>query len=114
MIRALRRDSNACISAGIDALMDSSHAFPIKPFEKESPIMTQRKDAIPPRERPDHRDMGAQSDFTNEEFVANGQLKAAQREMVQKLLASGVSREDLVRLFSVPDELFPGEPEKDE
>jgi hypothetical protein len=53
--------------------------------------------------------MGAQSDFIGEKFVPSEEYRAAQMAMVQRLLASGVSRDQVARMFSVPFHLLSGE-----
>ena len=58
---------------------------------------------------PDRRGMGAQSDFIAEQFVPGEEYKAQQLAMVQKLIASGVSREQIATMFSVPFDLFSDE-----
>jgi len=63
---------------------------------------------------PDRRGMGAQSDFVAEQFVPGEQYKAQQLAMVQKLIAAGVSPEQLATMFFVPSELLSGEQPKDE
>jgi hypothetical protein len=55
---------------------------------------------------PDRRGMGAQSDFIAEQFIPSEQYKAEQRARVQKLLASGVSPEQVAKMFSIPFELL--------
>ena len=75
--------------------------------------MTRRRDVVKPRGYPDRRGMGAESDFIAEQFVPNEQYKATQMAMVEKLLASGVSAEDVARMFAVPYELLSGEKRKD-
>ena len=61
------------------------------------------------RGTPDRRGMGAQSDFIAEQFVPSEDYKAQQLAMVRKLLASGVSREQVAKMFSVPFDLLPDE-----
>ena len=61
------------------------------------------------RGTPDRRGMGAQSDFIAEQFVPSAEYKAQQHEMVQKLLASGISREQIAMMFAVPFDLLPQE-----
>ena len=58
------------------------------------------------RGTPDRRGMGAQSDFIAEQFVPSEEYKARQREMVQKLLASGIGREQIAKMFAVPIDLL--------
>lgn len=56
--------------------------------------------------------MGAQSDFIGEKFVPNDRYKAQQSAMVQRLIAAGVSAEQLEKMFFVPCDLLSGmEPE---
>jgi hypothetical protein len=50
--------------------------------------------------------MGAQSDFIAEKFVPSEEYKAQQLEMAQKLLASGVSPEQIAKMFAVPIDLL--------
>jgi hypothetical protein len=57
--------------------------------------------------------MGAQSDFIAERFVPSEEYKATQMAMVQRLLASGVSAEQIARMFSVPFDLLNGEKTED-
>jgi hypothetical protein len=61
-----------------------------------------------PKQRgtPDRRGMGAQSDFIAEQFVPSEEYKAQQLEMVQKLLASGVSHKQIEKMFAVPADLL--------
>ena len=61
------------------------------------------------RGTPDRRGMGAQSDFIAEPFVPSEEYKAQQHEMVRKLLASGISREQIAKMFAVPFDLLPQE-----
>jgi hypothetical protein len=58
------------------------------------------------RGTPDRRGMGAQSDFIAEKFVPSEEYKAQQLEMVRKLLASGVSPEQIAKMFAVPIDLL--------
>jgi hypothetical protein len=58
---------------------------------------------------PDRRGMGAQSDFIAEQFLPSDEYKAQQMDMVQKLLASGVSPEQVAKMFSLPFDLLAGE-----
>jgi hypothetical protein len=71
------------------------------------------------RGTPDRRGMGAQSDFIAEQFVPGEEYKAKQMAMVETLLASGVSPEQIAKMFAVPlallspekpDLLSPGKP----
>jgi len=55
---------------------------------------------------PDRRGMGAQSDFIAEQFVPNEQYKAEQAARVQRLLAAGVSPEQVAKMFSIPIDLL--------
>ena len=71
--------------------------------------MARRRDVIKARGYPDRRGMGAQSDFIGEKFVPSEEYKTAQMAMVQRLLASGVSRDQVARMFSVPFDLLSGE-----
>ncbi len=75
--------------------------------------MARRSVVIKPRGYPDRRGMGAQSDFIGEKFVPSEEYKTTQVEMVQKLLASGVSPEQVARMFSVPYDLLSGQRQKD-
>jgi hypothetical protein len=54
----------------------------------------------------DRRGMGAQSDFIAEQFIPSEQYKAEQMARVQKLLAAGVSPEQVAKMFSIPFELL--------
>lgn len=58
---------------------------------------------------PDRRGMGAQSDFIAEQFLPSDEYKAQQMDMVRKLLASGVSPEQVAKMFSLPFDLLAGE-----
>jgi len=58
--------------------------------------------------------MGAQSDFIAEKFVPSEEYKAQQLEMVKKLLASGVSPEQIAKMFAVPFDLLSPEKPKNE
>jgi hypothetical protein len=58
------------------------------------------------RGSPDRRGMGAQSDFIRESFVPNDRYKAQQLAMAQRLIAAGVSPEQLERMFFVPCDLL--------
>ena len=58
---------------------------------------------------PDRRGMGAQSDFIAEQFLPSDEYKAQQIDMVRKLLASGVSPEQVAKMFSLPFDLLAGE-----
>jgi hypothetical protein len=74
-----------------------------------------RRGLVKQRGYPDRRGMGAQSDFISEQFVPNENYKARQTEMVQRLIATGATREQLEKLFFVPFELISGrKPEDDE
>jgi len=64
------------------------------------------------RGTPDRRGMGAESDFIAEQFVPSEEYKARQREMVQKLLASGISREQIAKMFAVSFDLLSQEEPK--
>jgi hypothetical protein len=69
-----------------------------------------------PKQRgyPDRRGMGAQSDFIGEKFVPSEQYKAQQTEMVHKLVAAGLSPEQLEKLFLVPADLISDKKPQDE
>ena len=54
------------------------------------------------RGSPDQRGMGAQSDFIAEQFVPSKEHQAKQLEMAAQLLVTGVSVEELARMFSIP------------
>ncbi len=58
------------------------------------------------RGSPDRRGMGAQSDFIGERFVPTARYKAQQSAMVQRLTASGVSADQLEKMFFVPCDLL--------
>ena len=66
------------------------------------------------RGSPDQRGFGAESDKIAEQFVPSEQYKAQQMEMVEKLIAGGVSREKVAAMFSVPFTLLSVEEPKDE
>jgi len=59
-------------------------------------------DLTKPRGYPDRRGMGAQSGFLAEQFSPDEQYKAEQMMRVKHLLATGVSPEDVARMFSIP------------
>ena len=59
-----------------------------------------------PRGTPDRRGMGARSDFIAEQFVPSDSYKTQQRAMVEKLLASGASGEEIAKMFAVPFDLL--------
>ena len=65
------------------------------------------------RGSPDRRGMGAQSDFVGERFVPNDHYKAQQLAMAQRLIAAGVSSEQLERMFFVPCDLLSGKKPED-
>lgn len=75
--------------------------------------MARHRDVVKPRGYPDRRGMGAQSDFVAEQFVPSEQYKATQMVMVEKLVASGVSPEEIARMFSVPFDLLSGQKPRD-
>ncbi len=50
--------------------------------------------------------MGAQSDFIAEQFVPNEKYKAEQMARVQRLLAAGMSPEQIATMFSIPFDLL--------
>jgi hypothetical protein len=52
--------------------------------------------------------MGAQSDFIAEQFVPSERYKAQQIEMVQKLVAAGMSPEQLEKIFFIPADRLSG------
>ncbi len=72
-----------------------------------------KRNAIKPRGYPDRRGMGAQSDFIGEQFVPSEEYKAQQREMVQKLIAAGVSSEQLEGMFLISADRPSGKNRKD-
>jgi hypothetical protein len=53
--------------------------------------------------------MGAQSDFIAEQFVPSEEYKAQQIAMASRLLASGVSPEQVATMFLVPSDLLADE-----
>ncbi len=55
---------------------------------------------------PDRRGMGAQSDFIAEVFVPNERYRVRQQTMVDRLMATGVSTEQLATMFLVPFDLL--------
>jgi hypothetical protein len=73
-----------------------------------------KRDGIKPRGYPDRRGMGAQSDFIAEQFAPSEQYKTQQMEMVEKLIAGGVSPEMVAAMFSIPFNLLLGEKQKTE
>jgi hypothetical protein len=50
--------------------------------------------------------MGAQSDFIGEKFVPSEEYKAQQMAMVERLIAAGVSAEQLEGMFFVPADVL--------
>jgi hypothetical protein len=54
----------------------------------------------------DRRGMGAKSDFIAEQFVPSEDYKAQQIAMAQKLIAGGLSPEQVARLFFVSVDLL--------
>jgi hypothetical protein len=62
------------------------------------------------RGHPDRRGMGAQSDFIAEQFVPDEQYKAEQIVRAKHLLATGMSPEQVAKIFSIPVDLLSGEP----
>ncbi|WP_213805324.1 hypothetical protein [Granulicella sp. dw_53] len=58
---------------------------------------------------PDRRGMGAQSDFIAEQFIPGEEYKAEQMARVKKLLAAGVSPEEIAQMFSIPFDLLSGQ-----
>ena len=48
------------------------------------------------------RGMGAKEDFVTEPFLPSEQFKAKQREMMERLIASGIDPEEVAGMFSVP------------
>lgn len=58
---------------------------------------------------PDRRGMGAQSDFIAEQFVLSEQYKAEQMARVQHLLSTGLSPEQVAKMFSIPFDLLSGQ-----
>ena len=54
------------------------------------------------RGTPDRRGMGAQSDFIAEQFVPSEEYKSQQIAMAKRLIASGVSPEQVATMFLVP------------
>jgi hypothetical protein len=58
---------------------------------------------------PDRRGMGAQSDFTTEQFVPSEQYTAEQMARAQHLLSAGVSPEQVAKIFSISSDLFLGQ-----
>jgi hypothetical protein len=73
-----------------------------------------KRSSIKPRGYPDRRGMGAQSDFIAEQFVPSEQYKAQQIEMVQKLVAAGMSPEQLEKMFFIPVDRLSGEKQEDQ
>jgi hypothetical protein len=66
------------------------------------------------RGTPDRRGMGAQSDFTAEQFVPGEEYKSRQIAMAKRLIASGVSPEQIATMFLVPMDLISGEKSEEE
>jgi hypothetical protein len=57
--------------------------------------------------------MGAQSDFISETFVPDDSYKSQQLAMVEKLIAAGISREQLETMFLISPELLSSKSQKD-
>jgi len=49
-----------------------------------------------------HEEAGAQEDFITEPFVPSEQFKARRREMMERLIASGLDPDEVAGMFSVP------------
>ena len=64
------------------------------------------------RGSPDRRGMGAKSDFVEELFVPSEEYKAQRFAMVQKLIASGLSPEQVAKMFLIPLEFISGDKPK--
>jgi hypothetical protein len=56
--------------------------------------------------KPVLRGMGGKEDFIAEKFVPSEEYKAQQKALVEKLLASGLSVEQVAEMFLVPTELL--------
>jgi hypothetical protein len=56
--------------------------------------------------KPFSRGMGGTDDFIAEQFVPSDEYKAQQKALVQKLLASGLSLEQVAEMFLVPTDLL--------
>jgi hypothetical protein len=56
---------------------------------------------------PFSRGMGGKDDFIAEQFVPSAEYTAQQKALVQKLLASGLSLEQIAEMFLVPSHLLP-------
>jgi hypothetical protein len=56
--------------------------------------------------KPFSRGMGGKDDFIAEQFVPSGEYKAQQWALVQKLLASGLSLEQISEMFLMPIDLL--------
>jgi hypothetical protein len=65
------------------------------------------------RGSPDRRGMGAQSDFISETFVPDDSYQVQQLAMVEKLIAAGISREQLETMFLISPELLSSRSQKD-
>jgi hypothetical protein len=63
---------------------------------------------------PYSRGMGGKDDFIAEQFVPDESYKSQQRAMVQKLIASGLSRDEVAAMFAVPFDLIERDGTKDE
>jgi hypothetical protein len=55
---------------------------------------------------PDRRGMGAQSDFISESFIPSEQHQKRLRTMADALVASGISRDEVTRMLSLPPNFF--------
>ena len=63
---------------------------------------------------PYSRGMGGKDDFIAEQFVPDEVYKLQQRAMVQKLIASGLNRDEVAAMFAVPFDWIEGNATKDE
>jgi hypothetical protein len=63
---------------------------------------------------PYSRGMGGKDDFIAEQFIPDESYKAQQLAMVQKLIASGLNRDEVAGMFAVPFDLIEGDGKKDE
>jgi hypothetical protein len=66
-----------------------------------------------PRGYPDRRGMGAPSDFLAEQFQPNERYKAQQMEWAQKLIAAGLSPEQVATMLCIPVDLLSGQKSED-
>jgi hypothetical protein len=63
---------------------------------------------------PDRRGMGAESDSISEQFVPTERYKMQQKEMMETLIAAGVSPERVAAMFCCPTDVPQSEKDQDQ